>query len=56
MNLGFPVQKISKMDVNIHAKRILVKGNGPFRTVISVILLAHLVHFILGRNLNTTFS
>ena len=56
MNLGFPVQKISKMDVNIHATRILVKGNGPFRTVISVILLAHLVHFILGRNLNTTFS
>ena len=56
MNLGFPVQKISKMDVNIHATRILVKGNGPFRTVISVILMAHLVHFILGRNLNTTFS
>ena len=58
MNLGFPVQKISKMNVNTHARRILVKGNGPFMTVISVILLAEhvLVHFILGRNFNSTFS
>ena len=58
MNLGFPVQKISQMNVDMHARRILVKGNGPFMTVISVILLAEhvLVHFILARNFNSTFS
>ena len=35
------------MNVNTHARRILVKGNGPFRTVISVLLMAEhvLVHF-----------
>ena len=47
---GFFFQKISKMNVNTHASRILVKGNGPFRTFISVIWMAvHVVvHFYPG--------
>ena len=43
------------MNVNTHARRILgiilnIKGNGPFRTVISVLLMAEhvLVHFYPG--------
>ena len=31
------------MNVNTHARRILVKGNGPFRTVISVLLISVLL-------------